>query len=171
MVKGSIMRSLYICSFNDSDNTLSYYQNWRDAFQLYANSDVLNLQKIQAHWDLLKTALFYREYDLICFGSGLPSPISNIDWILKIGKTGSKRRPKFRLNSIYGMSLAIERGAGLASLPDYMVADKPHLVRVLPNLEGPSYQTYFVYTEEFKNDRRLEVFRDFLFNEAKDWHY
>ena len=27
------------------------------------------------------------------------------------------------------------------------------------------------YTEAFKNDRRLEVFRDFLFNEAKDWHY
>ena len=96
---------------------------------------------------------------------------SNIDWILKIGKEGTKRRPKFRVNSIYAMSLAIEKGGGLASLPDYMVADKPQLVRVLPNLEGPSYQTYFVYSESFKNDRRLEVFRDFLFNEAKDWHY
>ena len=111
------------------------------------------------------------KHSLICFGSGLPSPISNIDWILKLGKEGTKRRPKFRVNSIYGMSLAVEKGAGLASLPDYMVADKPHLVRVLPNVEGPSYQTYFVYTEAFKNDRRLEVFRDFLFNEAKDWHY
>ena len=69
------------------------------------------------------------------------------------------------------MSLAVEKGAGLASLPDYMVADKPHLVRVPPTVEGPSYQTYFVYTEAFKNDRRLEVFRDFLFSEAKDWHY
>ena len=111
------------------------------------------------------------KHDLICFGAGLPSPISNIDWILKIGKEGTKRRPKFRVNSIYAMSLAIEKGGGLASLPDYMVADKPQLVRVLPNLEGPSYQTYFVYSESFKNDRRLEVFRDFLFNEAKDWHY
>ena len=111
------------------------------------------------------------KHDLICFGAGLPSPISNIDWILKIGKEGSKRRPKFRVNSIYAMSLAIEKGGGLASLPDYMVADKPQLVRVLTNLEGPSYQTYFVYSESFKNDRRLEVFRDFLFNEAKDWHY
>ena len=111
------------------------------------------------------------KHSLICFGSGLPSPISNIDWILKLGKEGIKRKPKFRVNSIYGMSLAVEKGAGLASLPDYMVADKPHLVRVLPNIEGPSYQTYFVYTEAFKNDRRLEVFRDFLFNEAKDWHY
>ena len=111
------------------------------------------------------------KHKLICFGSGLPSPISNIDWILKVGKENGKRRPKFRVNSIYGMSLAVEKGAGLASLPDYMVANKPHLVRVLPNVEGPSYQTYFVYTEAFKNDRRLEVFSDFLFSEAKDWHY
>ena len=132
---------------------------------IYASSDYLQKFGIPRNVNDLD------KHSLICFGSGLPSPISNIDWIWKIGKTGSKRRPKFRLNSIYGMSLAIERGAGLASLPDYMVANKPHLVRVLPNLEGPSYQTYFVYTEEFKNDRRLEVFRDFLFNEAKDWHY
>ncbi len=111
------------------------------------------------------------KHDLICFGAGLPSPISNIDWILKVGKAGTKRKPKFRVNSIYAMSLAIEKGGGLASLPDYMVANKPQLIRVLPNQEGPSYQTYFVYSESFKNDRRLEVFRDFLYNEAKDWHY
>ena len=110
-------------------------------------------------------------HNLICFGTGLPSPIPNIDWILKIGKNNGKRKPKFRINSIYGISLSVEKGSGLASLPDYMAAEKPHLVRVLPNLEGPSYQTYFVYTEAFKNDRRLEVFRDFLYNEAKDWHY
>ena len=132
---------------------------------IYASSDYLQANGIPRNTaDLDK-------HNLICFGSGLPSPISNIDWILKVGKENGKRRPKFRVNSIYGMSLAIEKGAGLASLPDYMVAEKPHLVRVLPNLEGPSYQTYFVYNESFKNDRRLEVFRDFLFGEAKDWHY
>ena len=132
---------------------------------IYASSDYLQEKGIPRNVSDLD------KHNLICFGSGLPSPISNIDWILKIGKSNGKRRPKFRVNSIYGMSLAIEKGAGLASLPDYMIADKPHLVRVLPNLEGPSYQTYFVYSEAFKNDRRLEVFRDFLFNEAKDWHY
>ena len=118
-----------------------------------------------------KSANDLDKHSLICYGTGLPSPISNIDWILKIGKERGKRKSKFRVNSIYGISLAIEKGAGLASLPDYMVSEKPNLVRVLPNLEGPSYQTYFVYTEAFKNDRRLEVFRDFLYSEAKDWHY
>ena len=132
---------------------------------IYGSSDYLQNNGIPRNVNDLD------KHSLICYGAGLPSPISNIDWILKVGKEGSKRKPKFRVNSIYGISLAIEKGAGLASLPDYMAADKPHLVRVLPNLEGPSYQTYFVYTEAFKNDRRLEVFRDFLFNEARDWHY
>ena len=132
---------------------------------IYGSSDYLQKKGIPRNANDLD------KHDLICFGAGLPSPISNIDWILKLGKAGTKRRAKFRVNSIYAMSLAIEKGSGLASLPDYMVADKPQLVRVLPNVEGPSYQTYFVYSEAFKNDRRLEVFRDFLFNEAKDWHY
>tara|TARA_B100000029_G_scaffold129667_1_gene123166 strand:+ start:2494 stop:3381 length:888 start_codon:yes stop_codon:yes gene_type:complete len=132
---------------------------------IYASSDYLQKNGIPRNTNDLD------KHNLICFGSGLPSPISNIDWILKVGKNKGKRIPKFRVNSIYGISLAVENGSGLASIPDYMVADKPHLVRVLPNLEGPSYQTYFVYTEEFKNDRRLEVFRDFLYNEARDWHY
>ena len=132
---------------------------------IYGSSDYLQLRGIPRNINDLD------KHDLICFGAGLPSPISNIDWILKVGKETGKRKPKFRINSIYGMSLAIENGAGLASLPDYMAADKPHLVRVIPNLEGPSYQTYFVYSDAFKNDRRLQVFRDFLYNEAKDWHY
>ena len=132
---------------------------------IYGSSDYLQKYGIPRNVNDLD------KHQLIFFGAGMPSPIYNIDWILKVGKNIGKRRPKFRVNSIYGISLAVEKGAGLASLPDYMVAEKPHLVRVLPNLEGPSYQTYFVYTEAFKNDRRLEVFRDFLFNEAKDWHY
>lgn len=133
--------------------------------RIYGSSDYLQANGIPRSVNDLD------KHSLICFGTGLPSPISNIDWILKVGKESGKRKAKFRVNSIYGISLAIEKGAGLASLPDYIVADKSHLVRVLPNLEGPSYQTYFVYTEAFKNDRRLEVFRDFLFSEAKDWHY
>ena len=132
---------------------------------IYGSSDYLQKHGIPRNVNDLD------KHKLICFGAGLPSPISNIDWILKVGKDIGKRKPKFRVNSIYGISLAIEKGAGLASLPDYMISNKPHLVRVLPNIEGPSYQTYFVYPEGFKNDKRLKIFRDFLFEEAKDWRY
>ena len=134
-------------------------------FQIYGSSTYLQKKGIpRSTSDLDK-------HDLICFGTGSPSPVSDIDWILKIGRKRGKRRFKFAVNSIYGMSLAVENGAGLAALPNYMVADKTQLVRVFPNLQGPLYQTYFVYPESFKNDRRLEIFRDFLFKEAKGWNY
>ena len=34
------------------------------------------------------------KHDLICYGSGLPSPISNIDWILKVGKKNKLKKKK-----------------------------------------------------------------------------
>ena len=134
-------------------------------FQIYGSSAYLQKKGIP------RSVSDLDKHDLICFGTGSPSPVSNIDWILKIGRKRGKRRSKFVVNSIYGMSLAVENDAGLAALPNYIVADKPQLVRVLPTLQGPLYQTYFVYPESLKNDRRLEVFRDFLFKEAKGWNY
>ena len=134
-------------------------------FQIYGSSAYLQKKGIP------RTVSDLDKHDLICFGTGSPLPVSNIDWILTIGRKRRKRRSKFTVNSIYGMSLAVENDAGLAALPNYIVADKPQLVRILPTLQGPLYQTYFVYPESLKNDRRLEVFRDFLFKEAKGWSY
>jgi DNA-binding transcriptional LysR family regulator len=37
-----------------------------------------------------------------------------------------------------------------------------HLVRVLPELEGPRIDAFFVYPEELRNSKRIQVFRDFL---------
>ena len=40
------------------------------------------------------------KHDLICqFGAGSASPVSNIDWILTVGKNNGKRKPKFKVNS------------------------------------------------------------------------
>ena len=61
---------------------------------IYASSDYLQKYGIPRNVNDLD------KHSLVCFGSGLPSPISNIDWILKLGKEGTKRKPKFRVNSI-----------------------------------------------------------------------
>ena len=53
-------------------------------------------------------------------------------------------------------------GMGIASLPDYMVGLTSGLVPVLPELEGPVHNVYFVYPEELRHSRRVSVFRDFL---------
>ncbi|TAN56204.1 MAG: LysR family transcriptional regulator, partial [Rhodospirillales bacterium] len=57
---------------------------------------------------------------------------------------------------------AVMAGVGLAALPEYISQEANHLVEVLPELEGPPIEAYFVYPEELKNSKRIAVFRDFL---------
>ena len=46
--------------------------------------------------------------------------------------------------------------------PLLMVGLTSGLVPVLPELEGPIHNAYFVYPEELRHSRRVAVFRDFL---------
>jgi DNA-binding transcriptional LysR family regulator len=56
-------------------------------------------------------------------------------------------------------------------LPDYMADGGAGLVPVLPELEGPSFDTFFVYPDAMKNQAKLKVFRDFMFALARDWKF
>ena len=86
------------------------------------------------------------KHKFIVYGKGTPSPLSQTDWILKVGKKdSSKRKPVMRVNNIYSLLLAVESGVGLAALPDYMVQEKSTLVKVLPNVDGPKYEANFVF--------------------------
>ena len=67
-----------------------------------------------------------------------------------------------RVNNLYGMYRAAATGLGIASLPDYMGKLADDLVPVLPGMEGPAFDIYFVYPEELRHSRRIGVFRDFL---------
>ena len=59
------------------------------------------------------------------------------------------------------MLLAVQGRLGLANLPDYMVAPESDLVRILPEISSPPAQCYFVYPEEMRRSKRIEVFREF----------
>ena len=43
-----------------------------------------------------------------------------------------------------------------------MIPEDVNLVKVLPDLAGPTIQAYFVYPEELRHSKRIAVFRDFL---------
>ncbi|MEY4790803.1 MAG: hypothetical protein RIT21_291, partial [Pseudomonadota bacterium] len=104
------------------------------------------------------------KHKFIVYGKGTPSPLSQTDWILKVGKKdSSKRKSVMRVNNIYSLLLAVESGVGLAALPYYMVQEKSTLVKVLPNIEGPKYEAHFVYPQSLKNVARIKSFRDFIF--------
>ena len=112
------------------------------------------------------------KHKFIVYGKGTPSPLSQTDWILKVGKKdSSKRKPVMRVNNIYSLLLAVESGVGLAALPYYMVQEKSTLVKVLPNIEGPKYEAHFVYPQSLKNVARIKSFRDFIFDKVNEWRF
>ena len=87
-------------------------------------------------------------------------------WVLIAGREEDDARPSrkasLQVNNVFGMLRAAESGLGLASLPDYLGSASDRLQRVMPQLEGPTFTTYFVYPEELKTSKRVSVFRDFL---------
>jgi len=110
------------------------------------------------------------KHKLITYGRGTPSPLSQKEWILKVG-TKAKRKSVMKVNNIYSLLLAVDSGVGLAALPDYMVIGKPGMVKVLGEVNGPKYEAHFVYPQSLKNVARVKAFRDFIFNKVNEWKF
>jgi len=56
-------------------------------------------------------------------------------------------------------------------LPDYVTETEDGLVQVMPEIELPAYEAYFVYPPALKNSKRVGVFRDFLVAKAREWSF
>ena len=110
------------------------------------------------------------KHNLITYGRGTPSPLSQKEWILKLG-TKIKRKSVMKVINIYALLLAVDSGVGLAALPDYMTIGKPGLVKVLGEINGPKYEAHFVYPQSLKNVARVQAFRDFIFNKVSEWQF
>ncbi len=112
------------------------------------------------------------KHKFITYGRGAPSPVFNPDWALKIGaKENQKRKPVMKVNSVYGLLLAVQSGVGLAALPDYITVNQPNLVKILPEVEGPLTEAHFVYPASLKNVARITAFRNFIFSKVSQWKF
>ena len=119
-----------------------------------------------------KTVKDLDKHKFISFGRGAPSPVYNPDWALKLGmKDNRKRKTVMKVNSVYGLLLAVQSGVGLAALPDYLTVKQPNIVKVLPKIEGPITEAYFVYPESLKNEARVKAFRNFLYSKISEWEF
>ena len=119
-----------------------------------------------------KTLQELNKHNFISYGKGAPSPVFNPDWALKLGvKDNKKRKPVMKVNSIYGLLLAVQSGVGLAALPDYITMSVPNIVKVLPQIEGPKTEAYFVYPQSLRNMARVIAFRNFLYSKVSKWEF
>jgi len=79
---------------------------------------------------------------------------------------------------VYYLSLEFLMGRALSNnmislgaLPEFMGQGLTDLVQVLPELEGPQLDAYFVYPEELRASKRIQVFRDFLLRKVAESNF
>lgn len=109
------------------------------------------------------------EHRLIVYGHDASPPVPDVNWLLRLGRSANDLRvPSLTVNNVYAIMRAIRSGAGLGALPDFMAQSDDELVRVLPDLDGPRIDAYFVYPEELRASKRIAVFRDFLLRKVAE---
>ena len=106
-------------------------------------------------------------HPIIIYGEDARPPVQDLNWLLRLGaKSGQRRTPVLCINNVYAIFKALQSGIGIGALPEYMVQGSEDLVRVLPDIQGPRIDAYFVYPEELRNSKRIQVFRDFLLQQV-----
>jgi len=106
-------------------------------------------------------------HDLIVFGASSAPTIIGLNWLLEVGSPYKKRRARLQVNNLYGILHAVEAGMGIAVLPDYLVHNRQKLVRILPNVEGQPFNSYYCYAPELRGSLRVALFRDFMVRQIR----
>ena len=131
-------------------------------YHLYASSDYIKEMGIP------NKGIDLDEHRLVVYGEDANPPVADLNWVLKFESGDITRSPVLQVNSIYGIFRAVQSGLGIAALPDYMCRETGNLVRVLPEVDGPSVDAFFVYPEELRKTKRINVLRDFLINKVRE---
>ena len=111
-------------------------------------------------------------HTLIAYGERVAPEVRDVNWLLDAtNRVNGGCGRALRINNITGILHAVEAGIGIAALPDYLTTDRPHLVRILPEMDGPTFDVHLVYCDALRQSKRVAAFREFLVRAAKDWKY
>jgi DNA-binding transcriptional LysR family regulator len=125
---------------------------------LFASRDYLN------RFGTPQTPEDLNQHRLIAFSKDKKIPFGNVDWHLSLGcKKGELREPYLQVNSALGLSRAAQYGLGIVSMSKYQEVSKgAELVPVLPEIEGPIVDVYYVYPKRLENVKRITLFGEYL---------
>jgi DNA-binding transcriptional LysR family regulator len=101
---------------------------------------------------------------LITFGTDTIRPYSDIDWLLRVGlPSGMIRKPYLSINSSKGASQLAEQALGIVALSDeFPQIEELNLVKILPDVKGPTIDLYYIYPQSLKNSKRVKVFGEYI---------
>ena len=109
---------------------------------------------------------------IVVFGENAPAYLKEMNWLTLAGREpGQPRLAALSINNVVAIRRAVEKGVGIAMLPDYLIGPDSDLVMVLADYEVPSFDCFFVYPEELRDSARVTVFRDFLIANARRWSF
>lgn len=91
------------------------------------------------------------------------------DWLLRAGVDVDHSKNLILINSLSAIAAAVQSGAGIATLPSFMIdpAANPDMVTILPELRSAPITIYFVYQEERRHSKRIGALRDYLMRQLK----
>ena len=104
-----------------------------------------------------------KDHCLISFPEHIQTPFSQPHWLYNtVGINLKKHNNLIMMNSVYPIYRAVQKGAGITVLPDYMINYAENIEILFPEQERPPVDIYFVYAEERRHSQRIQAFRDFL---------
>ena len=105
-----------------------------------------------------------KKHTLIGYPENGPAPFADPTWLYRIAEIDGENASSdtIMLNSISGIYEAVKAGAGIAALPDYLIAKDKNIVQILADTARPPVEVYFVYPEERRHSKRIGIFKDFL---------
>ena len=93
-------------------------------------------------------------------------------WLDTAGRDGkAPRNAVFRVNSLIAMKYAIRSGIGIGMMPDYLTEGESEFIEILTNIEPPTLPILYVYPEELKNSKKIQLLRDFLVTQVNKWKF
>jgi len=107
------------------------------------------------------------EHRIITQRAGDPQVTAGAEFVEQF--MSSERKSHLTVNNYFGILQASLHGLGIGALPDYVTADFPDLVNVLPEMESRPIPVYLAYPEELRHSKRVTAFRDFVLDEIADY--
>jgi DNA-binding transcriptional LysR family regulator len=107
------------------------------------------------------------EHRIITQRAGDPQVTAGAEFVEQF--MSSERKSHLTVNNYFGILQASLHGLGIGALPDYVTADFPDLINVLPEMESRPIPVYLAYPEELRHSKRVTAFRDFVLDEIADY--
>ncbi|UNM05739.1 MAG: LysR family transcriptional regulator [Holosporaceae bacterium] len=101
------------------------------------------------------------------------APYKDTNWNLTVGRRPDEmpREPYMRIQSLPAIIDCTLNGIGIAALSKELpIIHQKRLVRVLPEVDGPEVDIFYIYPKFMANSRKVLTFRDHLISRVRQEH-